>query len=372
MAPIPTAPRRLRVAMLAPPWIPVPAPAYGGIEEVVRLLCDGLVERGHDVTLFAPPGSHSPARVHSPLADAHPGEMQSSRVEADHVSRAFTEIDAAHFDVIHDHTGFVALSMADRIGVPMVHTLHGPFDEAACAFYREHGAKGRLVALSAYQRDAAPEQAGRPDVVPNPLRVEEWPFQAEKEPFVLWIGRMSPDKGPHRAIDAARRAGVPLVLAGPVQPGQEKFFATEVEPHIDDDAVRFIGEADSDVKRDLYRRASAFLMPIRWAEPFGLVMVEAMACGTPVIAFAEGSAPELVRDGETGFVVDDEAGMAAAIERLGEIDPHGCRAITEERFGVDAVCQRYEAIYCAAVEGQPSSASGLDTSPRRSREWVRP
>jgi glycosyltransferase involved in cell wall biosynthesis len=351
--------------MLAPPWIPVPAPAYGGIEEVVRLLCEGLVDRDHDVTLFAPPGSSSPARVHNPLSDAYPDDIQSSRVEADHVARAFRAIDDDGFDLVHDHTGFVALAMADRLDVPFVHTLHGPFDAEATTFYREHGAKARLVALSAYQRDAAPPEAGRPEVVPNPLRMDEWPFSAEKEDFVLWIGRMSPDKGPHRAIDAARRAEVPLVLAGPVQPGQEEFFAAEIEPHVDDDAVRYIGEADATTKRDLYRRARAFLMPIRWPEPFGLVMVEAMACGTPVIAFPEGSAPEIVTDGESGFVVDDEAGMAAAIGRLDELDPARCREVTAERFGVDAVVERYEAVYC-------SSASGLATSPWRSREWVRP
>jgi glycosyltransferase involved in cell wall biosynthesis len=173
------------------------------------------------------------------------------------------------------------------------------------------------------------------------------------------MGRMSPDKGPHRAIDAARRAGVPLVLAGPVQPGQEEFFATEVEPHLDDDGVRYVGEAGAEDKRDLYRRASGFLMPIRWPEPFGLVMVEAMACGTPVIAYPEGAAPELVRDGESGFVVDDEAGMAAAIGRLGEIDPHHCRAVTDERFGVDAVCARYEAIYSRAVADSAELGLGV-------------
>ena len=358
--------------MLAPPWIPVPAPAYGGIEEVVRLLAEGLVERGHSVTLFAPPGSTSTADVESPLGHAHPDEMQSSRVEADHVARAFARIDPDRFDVVHDHTGFVALAMADRLAVPVVHTLHGPFDDEACAFYREHGAKATLVALSGYQRDAAPAEAGRPEVVPNPLRIEEWPFSAEKEDFVLWIGRMSPDKGPHRAIDAARRAGVPLVLAGPVQPGQEDFFAAEVEPHLDGDTIRYFGEADSEAKRDLYRRARALLMPIRWPEPFGLVIVEAMACGTPVIAFPEGSVPELVSDGETGFVVDDEAAMADAIGRLGSIDPARCRAVTAERFGVAAVVERYEAVYRRAADAQPSSASGFVTSPRRSREWVRP
>jgi glycosyltransferase involved in cell wall biosynthesis len=235
--------------------------------------------------------------------------------------------------------------MADRVATPFVHTLHGPFDEAACAFYAAHGRKALLVALSEHQRSGAPEAAGEIAVVPNPLRVEEWPFGAEKEDFVLWIGRMSPDKGPHRAIAAARAAGVPVVLAGPVQPGQEDYFAEEIEPHVDGSSVRYAGEADSDAKRALYAAARGLLMPIRWPEPFGLVMVEAMACGTPVIAFPEGAAPELVIEGETGFLVDDEDAMAAAIARLGEVDPARCRSATDERFGVDAVALGYEDVY---------------------------
>jgi glycosyltransferase involved in cell wall biosynthesis len=364
--PIDEAGAPLRVAMLAPPWIRVPAPAYGGIEEVVRLLCEGLVARGHAVTLFAPPQSDVPADVHTVLEAEHPDEIQKAQVEADHVARAFAEIDRdGGYDVVHDHTGHVALAMADRMATPLVHTLHGPFDEAATTFYRAHGAKALLVALSAYQRSRAPEEAGEMAVVPNPLRVDEWPFRADKEDFVTWIGRMSPDKGPHRAIAAARAAGVPLILAGPIQPGQEDFFAEEVEPGIDDDAVRYVGEADAAMKRDLYARARAFLMPIRWAEPFGLVMVEAMACGTPVIAFPEGSAPEVVLDGETGFLVDDEDAMAAAIGRLGELDPAACRARTEERFGVDAVVDGYEAVYRRAMErGRAETAppAGVDSA----------
>jgi glycosyltransferase involved in cell wall biosynthesis len=352
----------MRIAMLAPPWIPVPAPAYGGIEEVVRLLCDGLVARGHEVTLFAAPESDSPAEVRPVLEQAHPRRMDDAAVESDHVSRAFADIEAdGGYAVVHDHTGHVALAMADRLGVPLVHTLHGPFDEVATAFYGAHGRKATLVALSSYQRDQAPPEAGEPVVVPNPLRVGEWPFSAEKEDFVLWIGRMSPDKGPDRAIDAARRAGVPLVLAGPVQRGQEGYFAEHVEPHVDGRAVRYVGEADSAGKRDLYTRARGMLMPIRWPEPFGLVMVEAMACGTPVIAFREGSAPELVADGRSGYIVEDEQAMADAIGRLGDIDPAECRALTDERFGVETVVERYEAVY-------DSSASEWATSPRRSRE----
>ncbi len=340
--------------MLAPPWIPVPAPAYGGIEEVVRLLCDGLAERGHDVTLFAPPGSASRAEVVAVLEEPYPHEIQKARFEADHVACAFADIDAAHergkpFDVIHDHVGHTALAMADRVSAPLVHTLHGPFTEDARRFYARHGSKARIVAISQAQLDAAPEEMGGGDVVHNPIDCAEWPYRAEKEEFLLWIGRMSPDKGPQRAIAVARECGAPLVLAGPVQPGQEEFFAEEVEPQLGRDGIEYVGEADSERKRDLYQRARALLMPIRWAEPFGLVMVEALACGTPVLAFPEGSAPEVVEHGVTGFVVDDEHAMARAVERLDEIDPGACRASCERRFGVPAVVRAYEDVYRTAV-----------------------
>jgi glycosyltransferase involved in cell wall biosynthesis len=343
----------MRIAMLAPPWIPVPAPAYGGIEEVVRLLCDGLAENGHDVTLFAPPGSDSRAEVVPVLEDTHPDEIQKAQFEADHVARAFGEIDAAGergepYDVIHDHVGHTALAMADRVSAPLVHTLHGPFTEEASRFYAEHGHKACIVAISQAQLDDAPEAMGGGRVVHNPIDCAEWPFRAEKEDFLLWIGRMSPDKGPHRAIAAAREAGARLVLAGPVQPGQEAFFAEEVEPHVGEDGIEYVGEADAERKRDLYQRARALLMPIRWPEPFGLVMVEALACGTPVVAFPEGSAPEVVEEGRTGFVVDDEHAMAAAVARLGDIDPAVCREACETRFGVPAVVRGYEEVYRAA------------------------
>jgi glycosyltransferase involved in cell wall biosynthesis len=344
----------LRIAMLAPPWIPVPAPAYGGIEEVVRLLAAGLTDRGHDVTLFAPPGSESSAEVVPLLDEPHPDDIQRAQYEADHVARAFAQIDAAAergepYDVIHDHTGHTALAMADRVSAPLVHTLHGPFDEDARRFYARHGRKARIVAISQAQLDAAPEEMGGGQVVHNPIDCSEWPFRAEKEDFLLWIGRMSPDKGPQRAIAAAREAGAPVVLAGPVQPGQEAFFAAEVEPHIGSDGVEYVGEADSQGKRELYQRARALLMPIRWPEPFGLVMVEALACGTPVIAFPEGSAPEVVEDGVTGFVVEDEHAMARAVARLGRIDPAACRESCERRFGVAAVVRGYEDVYRAAA-----------------------
>jgi glycosyltransferase involved in cell wall biosynthesis len=236
--------------------------------------------------------------------------------------------------------------MAGRLAAPLVHTLHGPFDRDLFRFYACHGGKGQLVAISEAQRAAAPERLRDSiDVVPNPLAVDDWPFEERPGDYLLWIARFNDDKGPQRAIAAAREAGMPIVLAGPVHPGQEEFFASEVEPHIDDDQVRYVGEVGDDGKRELYTGARALLMPIRWAEPFGLVMVEAMACGTPVIAFAEGSAPEVVIDGETGFVVEDEAAMAKAVGRLDEIDRRRCRASVRERFDVPLVVERYERVY---------------------------
>jgi glycosyltransferase involved in cell wall biosynthesis len=336
----------MRVAILAPPWIPVPPPGYGGIEQVLDLLAAELTERGSDVTLFAAPGTRSRAQVQSPLEDPHPDEIEMALYEADHVASAFARIEETdeEFDVLHDNCGFTAFAFADRIDTPLVHTLHGPFTAQTSAFYARHGHKACAVALSRYQARQAPAELDVVAVIGNPIVVDDYPFREEKDDYLLWIGRFNDDKGPNRAIAAAKEAGTRLILAGPVQPGQEEFFQREVEPHLDGERIRYIGEV-GDEKGDLFAGARAFLMPIRWPEPFGLVMTEAMACGTPVVAFPEGSAPELVIDGGTGFVVDDEREMAAAVGRLDEIDPARCRESARERFDVAAVAESYERAY---------------------------
>jgi glycosyltransferase involved in cell wall biosynthesis len=349
----------LTVAMLAPPWIPVPPPGYGGIEQVVELLTAELVQRGHDVTLFAAPGTESPATVAPMLESAHPDAIQVAIFEADHAARVFDQIDAAAasgnpFDVVHDHSGFTAFAFANRIETPLVHTLHGPFTDDTRSFYERHADKACAIALSDYQRQQAPDDLQVVAVVPNPIVVDAFPFEAEKEDYLLWIGRLNDDKGPQRAIAAAQEAGRRLLLAGPVQSGEEEFFNSEVKPHIDDDQIRYIGEV-GDEKKKLYANAAALLMPIRWPEPFGLVMTEAMACGTPVIAYPEGAAPEIVLDGETGFVVDSESEMADAIKRLDEIDPARCRESAAERFDVTAVAAAHEGAYREVMDRSDGS-----------------
>jgi glycosyltransferase involved in cell wall biosynthesis len=344
----------LRIAVLAPPWIPVPPPAYGGTEAVVELLCEALVARGHEVTLFAAPGSRSVARVRSPLESAHPHEIGASLYESDHVACAWAEIDLAAelgepFDVVHDHSGFTALAMADRVSAPVVHTVHGPFDQTTNRFYQRHGPKARLVAISRSQAASAPAGVQVVDVVSNPIAVDRWPLVLDKQEYLLWVGRMDPVKGAHRAIEAARLAGRSLVLAGPVQTGQEEYFRELVEPHIDGRRVRYVGELGGTAIQELFANAAGFLMPVRWREPFGMVMVEALACGTPVIAFPEGAAAEIVIDGENGMLVADEAEMARAVGRLGSIDPERCRASVAERYDVSVTVAGYEHVYRRAI-----------------------
>ncbi len=347
----------LRIAMLAPPWIPVPAPGYGGVESVVSSLTEALVGRGHDVTLFCAPGSVSRATVVTLLQESHPDEIERSLYEVDHVGQAFDCVDLAadvdRFDVIHDHCGFTGLAMAARIDTPFVHTLHGPFTAETAAFYARHGHKGALVGISRAQLASAPPGLGAIPSIPNPIDLRSWPLQERKGDYLLWIGRMTQEKGPHRAIAAARAVDVPLVLAGVIQPGQQAFFDREVAPHVDGKSVRFVGEIGGAAKRSLFAHARGLLMPIRWDEPFGMVMVEALACGTPVIAFPEGAARELVIDGKTGFLVDDERAMADAIGMLPRIDARACRSWVRQHCDVEVVAAAYERTYrsVAAARG---------------------
>ncbi|MFL5955475.1 MAG: glycosyltransferase family 4 protein [Gaiellaceae bacterium] len=352
--------QQFRIAMLAPPWIPVPPPGYGGIEEVVALLTDALVERNHDVELFCAPGSSSKAKVTNLLPAAHPTEIERALIEADYVARAFEAFDDAAFagrpfDLVHDHCGFTPLAMADRIGVPLVHTVHGPFDHDTTPYYDHHGRKGNVVCISQSQASMAPPGADVKQVVFNPMDVESWPIGYEKLDYLFWIGRFAPEKGAHRAIKVAQATGRRLILAGVVQPRQERYFAQEIQPHLDGERIRFVGEVGGARKQQLFEDAYAFLMPITWPEPFGMVMVESLASGTPVLAFPNGAAVEIVEHGVNGFLAEDEDEMARMVPRAIDIEPVACRK-SAERFSPHRVAAGYEAAYASAKERAGSGA----------------
>ncbi|HWC11525.1 MAG TPA: glycosyltransferase, partial [Acidimicrobiales bacterium] len=203
-----------------------------------------------------------------------------------------------------------------------------------------------LVAISDFQRELTPE-VHYTATVHNGIDVERHPFRADKEDFLLFVGRMNPEKGVHLAAEAANRLGRPLLIAGKMaEPAEEAYFDAEVKPHLTED-IEYIGQIDEETKLDLYSRAAATLMPIQWAEPFGLGMVESMACGTPVVALRNGSVPEIVKDGVTGFVADDMEEFLAAIDRVEEIDPAECRRLVEERFSIEAMVSGYEQVYAS-------------------------
>ena len=356
--------RSLRIAVLAPPWIPIPPHGYGGIEHVVDLLCSQLVANGHEVTLFAAPGSRSVAHVESFDGVPHPDRIGASVHESDHVASVWAYVERSAvlgraFDVLHDHSGFTALAMADRIDVPVVQTIHGPFDDVSSRFYRRHGHKAALVALSRAQAASAPPGVRIDAVVPNPVAVDRWPLVTRKDEYLLWMGRMDPVKGAHRAIAVARAAGRRLVLAGPVQPGQERYFKSQIEPQLDGATVRYAGIVSGATRQNLFANAAALLMPIRWPEPFGMVMVEALACGTPVIAFREGAAVEIVVEGENGWLVSDEEEMAEAVTRLSSLDPLRCRASVATRYRAASAAAGYEQVFREAIGRASDLGVGL-------------
>ena len=337
----------MRIGMIAPPWFPLPPQRYGGIEFVVSLLTEGLVARGHDVTLFASGDSETQARLSFIFARAPYDQMENGgHLEVMHSLEAYMR--AGEFDIIHDHDGLASRAMGALVhrltGTPVVATLHGPADPVTQQSLSSLRTDLKFIAISDYQRRGFPDLdfAG---TIPNAIDVEHMPFSAEKDDYLLFIGRMTPDKGAHTAIRVAELVGRQLIMAGKVNEGPEHdYFAAEVEPHLSD-RVFFRGEVDHETKGELYRHARCTLFPIQWPEPFGLVMIESLACGTPVIAMRQGSVPEVIEDGRTGFIVDTPEEMVAALERIDEIDPAECRRAVEQRFSSEAFVSAHEEAY---------------------------
>ncbi len=346
----------MRIGMIAPPWFPLPPKGYGGSELVVSLLTEGLVHRGHEVTLFASGDSVTRARLSYVFSRAPSEQIATGfHLEIMHALEAYSR--AREFDIIHDHDGLAARSMGALVnrlvGTPVVATLHGPADagtQRALGVLRD---AVRFIAISDYQR------SGFPDLhfvgtIPNAVDVESYPFSSEKDDYFLFMGRMIADKGAHTACEVARRLGVRLILAGKLNEELERqYFAENVEPYLSDN-IFYRGEVEHDVKLELYRRARCTLFPIQWPEPFGLVMIESLAAGTPVIALRQGSVPEVIEHGRTGFIVETVDEMVEAAGHIDEIDPAECRRAVSDRFGIEPFVSAHEEAYRGMLTEGPA------------------
>jgi glycosyltransferase involved in cell wall biosynthesis len=352
-----SAPDSLRIAILAPVWFPVPPSGYGGIEWVVSLLADGLTDAGHDVTLFASGDSHTKASLSWVFEHAPSEWIGRSFWELRHALACFERAD--EFDVVNDHSGPPAAALGGLVETPVVHTVHGPLDGEAGPLYDQVARVAPdigLISISMNQRKPRPELHWVANC-PNALDLTLYPCKPHPGEYLLFLGRMSADKGCHRAIAVAIEAGLPLKIAGKMrEPLEREYFREFVEPHLGHHGIEYLGEVPHGTKVELLQDARATLFPIEWEEPFGLVMIESMACGTPVVATRWGAVPEVIEHGRSGIIVDDHREMARALEAAEALDPLECRRYVEERFAPERMVDDYLGAYRTALERAPQTA----------------
>jgi glycosyltransferase involved in cell wall biosynthesis len=343
--------------MIAPPWISVPPANYGGTEAVIAFLVKELVAQGHDVTLFASGDSKTSAK----LVSFYPRSLTSEGVPWQAHLKAYYHLhksleQAGAFEIVHTHLSSTSdmfiFPLMSRLATPHVTTLHSnfPFDRTgewvgvADTYFMEWMQKVPLISISENARKELMKPLTAFAVVHHGLDADLLkPAPVPLAPYFAWLGRFIRQKGPHVAIEAARLAGVPLVLAGIID--QAEYFETQIRPHIDGNQVSYIGPVNTEQKIDLLSRARGFLNPIDWPEPFGVVMIEALAMGCPVITFDRGAAPEIVSDPKCGFLVHDLAGMVDAIGRIDQIDRADVRRHFERHFSSDAMARNYTRVY---------------------------
>ncbi|HDZ59676.1 MAG TPA: glycosyltransferase family 4 protein [Actinobacteria bacterium] len=339
----------MRIAQVAPLFESVPPKLYGGTERIVSYLTEELVRQGHEVTLFASGDSLTGARL-------IPGSRGSLRLDdkcrdqlAHHIVMLEKVAQHSHeFDVVHFHIDYIHFPLARRWSTGYLTTLHGRLDYADLVpLYREFR-DSPLVSISDAQRAPLPWACWQATIY-HGLPLGLYHLQEDPGDYLAFLGRTSPEKGLDQAVEIARRSGMPLKVAGKVDRVDREYFEEVLRPMMDDPLVEFIGEIDEQDKQEFLGNAYAVLFPINWPEPFGLVMIEAMACGSPVIAYRNGSVPEVMRDSETGFIVDGPADAVRALERLPEVSRRGCRRMFEREFTVERMAHDYLRVYDGLV-----------------------
>ena len=336
----------LCVAVLAPISWRVPPRHYGPWEQFASLLTEGLVERGVDVTLFATADSETAGRLASVVRRGYSEDPDADPKVSEclHIAHVFERAD--EFDLIHNSFDFLPLTYSELVATPVLTTIHGFSSPRILAVYQRYNATSAYVAISDSDRDPSLDYLA---TIHHGIDTDAFALQAAAGGHLLFFGRIHPDKGTVEAIDVAARCGIPLVIAGIVQ--DQRYFDELVAPRIDDDKVSFVGAVGPDERSELLGGALALLHLIRFDEPFGYSVVEAMACGTPVIAFNRGSMPELIAAGATGFLVDDIDGAVAAVTAARTLDRTAIRAHAVERFGVARMVDSYIDAYRALTQG---------------------
>jgi len=358
----------MRIAQVAPMYEAVPPTYYGGTERVVWCLVEELVKQGHDVTLFASGDSRTGAK----LVPTTPASLrqQMTREELENVApflhlAALGEImpHAGELDIIHSHLDHLAFLFAKLVSTPIVTTLHGRLDLPIWPPILRRYPRMPLVSVSMSQREPlAALDLNWAGCVYNGVPLENYRFQPRAGEYLAFLGRIAPEKRPDWAAEIARRAGMPLKVAAKIDPVDEAYWHTEIEPIFRAGGVEFVGEVDEQGKAELLGGAAALLFPIDWPEPFGLVMAEALACGTPVIAMRRGSVPEVLQDGVSGFLCDTVDQMVAAVSRLGELSRHECRR-QSLRFGAEAMAKGYLDVYTGLLAGRAPLVLPLACAP---------
>lgn len=372
----------MRIAHIAPPWIQIPPKNYGGTENVIYHLVEEQVAQGHHVTLFAPGDSKTSAKLvsfypKSLLASGVPWTMHLKAYY--HLHKAVDYIKEHHFDIVHTHlsssSDMYLFPLTAPLATPHVTTLHSvfPFDRDARSnrtgdadsYYMEWAPFLPMVAISESARKHVPYPLQFVGVVPHGIDMQDFqPRKRRMGDHFAWLGRFMPEKGAHLAIEAAKRAQVPLVLAGTIDRHSKvsmDYFEQMIKPQIGKDQISYIGPVNIREKNNLFGRARGFLNPIEWEEPFGMVMIEAMAVGCPVISFDRGAAPEIIADGETGYLVKTVDEMVSTIPKINEIDRETVRKYVEDHFSSQEMTKNYLKIYKQVIKMQKQNVSILDT-----------
>lgn len=345
----------MRIAQVAPLYEPVPPRHYGGTERVVSWLTEELVRRGHEVTLFASGDSRTTARLVAPcrraiwLDPAAPDPVALHVVELAQVCERIGEV-----DIVHGHVDYLAFPFARLVRTPFVHTMHGRLDLRHLVHLFAHFREVPLVSISDSQREPlAAVGLNWVATVPHGLPVSAIPFDAAgggRGRYLVFLGRISPEKRPDLAIAVAKRLGLPLRIAARVDDKDRPYFESEIRPLMSHPLIEFVGEVGDEEKWQLLGDALCLLFPVDWPEPFGIAAIEALACGTPVVARPYGAVPEVIRDGEVGFLADTVEELVAAVKRVDLLDRARCRRHVEERFSVQVMADRYEAVYRRLLE----------------------